>query len=67
MLFKCIIYLVSECGYNRYGSDCQICSSNCETLPCDKDTGNCLDGKCAPGFVGFNCTQGIHVHLKSIH
>ena len=50
--------LFTECAYNHYGLSCSPCSEHCHSLPCDADTGGCVDGMCAPGYLGFNCTQG---------
>ena len=51
-------YYNLECAYNTFGDDCKMCPPNCDILPCDPDTGFCRDGKCAPGFLGYNCTVG---------
>ncbi|XP_046544877.1 protein draper-like [Haliotis rubra] len=40
------------CTSGKYGVDCtQDCSSGCPSRGCDSSTGECLDGRCKPGWT----------------
>ena len=57
LILSWLIFLLSECHKGTFGVNCQE-DCHCQNqTKCNKKTGQCGDGQCAPGWQGENCQQ----------
>ena len=41
-----------------FGKQCEY-TCHCDSVSCNKTTGACINGTCAPGWAGTDCQQGM--------
>ena len=55
------LVLISVCSLGMFGDDCLSHCHCYEGASCDTVTGECPNHKCATGWKGLNCSQGMYV------